>query len=108
MIGCCAYGNLKGEERIRQREKTLAEAATGKRRSKVAMGKSAMVGCNYGFTVKEFAAKLNGAYIKYPRSKPEVCCKSMQHINDAGAPAHEAMLSMWCTLKGCMIWLWTA
>jgi hypothetical protein len=93
MIGCCAYGKLKGKERIRQREKTLAEAATGKRRSKVAMGESVKVGCNYGFTVKEFAAKPNVAYIKYPRSKTEVlaeiCCRSMQHINDAGAPAHE-------------------
>jgi hypothetical protein len=48
--------------------------------------------CQYGFAVKEFAARATVAFSKFSISEEEALngmCKSMGHCNEDGLHAHE-------------------
>jgi hypothetical protein len=93
-VGDCIYGRLKGVRGHKQ-EKTLAQAGEGDRRSKIVHGEGIKMNCAYGFTVKEFTARSNVAFIKFPCTEDGMqgdMCKSMRHENAEGAPAHDGLV----------------
>jgi hypothetical protein len=95
-IGVCFYGRLKGICQKKEATKTLAEACAANRRGKIAFGDSNKAGCQYGFTVKEFATRATVAIIKFASSEEEVLdvvCKSMGHCNQDGLHAHEGRVA---------------
>lgn len=90
--GECYYGKLKGTQRKNKAGKTLDEACQGDRRSKIAFGDSNKAGCQYAFTVKEYAAREKVAFIKFVSREEErldETCKSMGHFNKSGFQAHD-------------------
>jgi hypothetical protein len=76
-VGDCIYGKLKGARGNKQHGKSLAQAGESQRRSKIVHGESIKKNCAYGFTVKEFAARPNVAFIKFHCTEEDmVICAS--------------------------------
>jgi hypothetical protein len=80
-VGDCIDGKFKGVQGHKQ-EKKLAQVGEGDRRSEIVHGEGIKMTCAFGFNVKEFTARSNIAFTKFPCTEDGMqgdMCKSMRH-----------------------------